>query len=106
MKLKELREERNLYQKDIGRVVNKVANCISNWEKGLTEPGITDIIKLADYFGVSTDELLGRANIVGVVEVKNELTTNENELLKIFRTLNEKMQQRAIGIVFAVAKGY
>ena len=42
--------------KDIG--VNK--QTISFWEDGINEPKISYAIKLADYFDVSTDYLLGR----------------------------------------------
>ncbi len=36
--------------------------CVSNWENDNILPSIEMLIRLADFFGVSTDELLGRAS--------------------------------------------
>lgn len=58
-RLKELRKNKNLTQEDIGVFCGVGNATISNWEKNLTDPPIEIIIKLANYFGVSIDYLLG-----------------------------------------------
>ena len=60
IKLQELRKRRNLKQSELAELLHVKQNTISNWENGRTEINNTDAIKLADFFGVSVDYLLGR----------------------------------------------
>ncbi len=59
-KLAELRKQRNMTQEDLGRVVGISTAAISKWENENAIPDIYMLIELADYFNISTDELLGR----------------------------------------------
>jgi len=54
------------------------------WDKG-QQPSADKLIKLAEYFEVSVDYLLGRENDIGLVEIKNEMSAEENKLLRDFR---------------------
>lgn len=60
LKLREIRESKGIYQKDLAKILNRTQTCISDWERGRTEPSIDDLCTLADYLQVSVDELLGR----------------------------------------------
>ena len=42
--------------------LNTTQNTISRYETGEREPGIAELIKIADYFHVSVDYLIGRTN--------------------------------------------
>lgn len=53
MRLKELRDEKNLTQEDIAQAINTSRPNISRWEKELNEPAAGQIVKLADFFGYS-----------------------------------------------------
>ena len=80
-RLKELRKEKNLLQKDVASAVNHSITCISDWERGKREPSIDDLIRLADFFGVSIDYLVGREEEDGVVIVPGkEMTKDEMTL--------------------------
>lgn len=59
MRLKELREYSNLTQKQLAEKIGNVQRNISNWESGVSEPDLSTVIKLAEFFNVTTDELLG-----------------------------------------------
>jgi len=61
-RIKELREERQLSQNKLAQVIGVSQKAIDYWERGVNEPKASYIIKLADYFGVSADYLLGRKN--------------------------------------------
>ncbi len=61
--LAELRQERGLTQKELGQVLCVSTGTISNYETGVHLPDAYKIITLADYFGVSTDYLLGLTRI-------------------------------------------
>ena len=60
MKLKELREYAHLTQKQLAEKIGNVQRNISNWENGTSEPDLSTVIKLAEFFNVTTDELLGK----------------------------------------------
>ena len=57
-RLSSIRKINNLKQKDIAAELNFSDKTISSWENDLSEPGITEIKKLADYFNVSIGFLL------------------------------------------------
>lgn len=59
VRLKELRIERGLMQSELASQLNVNQRTISNWEKNIREPNIDMIIKIAQFFEVSTDYLLG-----------------------------------------------
>lgn len=61
-RIRELREDRDLRQTDLAAATGIDQKTISNYETGKTNPDSWAIIKLAEYFGVSCDYLLGVAN--------------------------------------------
>lgn len=56
----ELRKERGVTQEGLAAELGVTAAAVSKWEKGNTLPDVLMVCALADFFGVSTDELLGR----------------------------------------------
>jgi transcriptional regulator with XRE-family HTH domain len=55
-----LREEKNLKQKEFAEAIKIHNRNINRYELGLREPDFDTLIKIADFFNVSTDYLLGR----------------------------------------------
>ena len=62
MKLKILRKEKGISQLKLALELNTSQNTISRYETGEREPGINELIKIADYFDVSIDYLVGRTD--------------------------------------------
>lgn len=58
MRLKALRKRAHMTLEDVAALIGVSYQTISNWEKGVTEPDINSIKKLASYFKVTTDYLL------------------------------------------------
>ena len=58
-KLKELRKNSNLTQEEFGKLFNVAKNTVSYWEANISKPDIDLIKEIAQYFGVTTDYLLG-----------------------------------------------
>lgn len=58
-KLKELREESKLLQKQLSAELGVSQVTIARWETGNREPDFDILIKIAKYFKVTTDYLLG-----------------------------------------------
>ena len=59
-KIKQLRLEKQLSQKQLGEILNVSDKTISKWETGRTLPDIEMIQKIAQYFHVSIDELINQ----------------------------------------------
>ncbi len=62
MRLRELRKAQGISQLKLAMDLNTNQNTISRYETGEREPGITELITLADYFDVSVDYLLERTD--------------------------------------------
>ena len=56
----ELRKQNNITQEELAAELGVTAAAVSKWENSYTLPDILMLCALADYFGVTTDELLGR----------------------------------------------
>lgn len=62
-RLKELRKERGLYQKDIANYLGVDRTTYVKYETGASEPDTVTLSKLADFFNVSLDYLVGRDDV-------------------------------------------
>ena len=58
-RIKELRIQRNLTQDEMGKIINVQKSAVSKYELGRAVPSTDVLKKLANYFNVSTDYLLG-----------------------------------------------
>lgn len=58
MRIKELRIQNNISQKDLAEIIGVAPNTLSQYETGKREPDNSTLIKLAQYFGVTVDYLL------------------------------------------------
>ncbi len=57
-----LRIERNIYQKELAAYLKVSIGTVSNYEKGHHSPDLETLCRIAEFFGVTTDYLLGRTN--------------------------------------------
>jgi len=57
-----LREDADLYQKDVAEILDISQTVYSRYERGFQTIPVQHLIKLADYYHTSTDYLLGRTN--------------------------------------------
>jgi len=67
-RLRELRRARDLRQQDVAESLKLTASAIGMYERGRRDPDSETLQQLADFFGVSTDYLLGRTEVRGLVE--------------------------------------
>ena len=56
--LKQLRKERGVSGEMLGKAIKVSKYTIYNWEAGRRDPGLNDLVAIADYFGVSIDYLI------------------------------------------------
>ena len=62
-RIRDIREYNNLTQKDIAKIINVAQRTYSGYENGTRNIPVQAIIKLAFYYNVSVDYLLGLTNI-------------------------------------------
>lgn len=60
--LRDIREDRDIKQKDIAKVLNVSQNTYSQYETGVISLTAEILIKLSDYYEVSIDYLLDRTS--------------------------------------------
>ena len=60
LKIKELREEYRLTQNELAKKIDNAQRNVSNWESGVSEPDCETILKIAELFEITIDELFGR----------------------------------------------
>lgn len=58
-RMRNLREDRDLTQREVGAVINKSQQGYSHIEDGRAELKIDDLIKLCKFYGVSADYFIG-----------------------------------------------
>jgi len=61
-RLRDMREDADLKQKDIAEYLGIQQTVYSRYERGFQTIPLEYLIKLADYYGVSLDYLVGRSN--------------------------------------------
>lgn len=59
LKVAELRKKSNITQKELAEYLDVAHQTISKWERGITLPDISLLPKIAEYFNVNVDSLLG-----------------------------------------------
>lgn len=92
MELKKLREFEKLSQKEIAKRLNLPYTTYRNYEIGRNEPTIDTLCKLADFYGVSLDYLVGRefGNGLGF------MSEDQINFVKTFLCLTEKNQMKTV----------
>ncbi len=61
-RLREIREDKDLYQKDIAKILNTTQQVYSEYELGIRIIPLDKIYKLADFYNTSIDYLVGRTD--------------------------------------------
>ena len=95
LRLKELREEKGFSQAQLARVLNVGVGSVGMWESTDRIPPAKKLSKIADYFQVTTDYLLGREgdwnrNVSNTP--LSEYTAEERNLIEAYRDLRPDMQ--------------
>lgn len=87
MRLKELRLKAGKLQKQVAADLGVERSLFNKYERGVVEPSGELLLQMADYFGVSVDELLGRETAYQAGTMAG-LKLDEKRLLREFRKLS------------------
>ena len=106
MRIKELREEKKLSQTALAESVGTSQRNIGRWENGENEPTYSQLVKLADYFGVTIDYLVGREDDFGVVKIENlsQISNDEKDLIRVYKSLSQEDKQKVLSMVKELIK--
>lgn len=87
-RLKDLREDKDLLQKDVAKVINTSSNYYGDYENGKGDLPFERVIELAKFYGVSIDYIAGLTNDKRGL-TRSELSDEETALIKKYRGLSE-----------------
>ena len=97
MRIKDLRIENGLTQKELAKILQSSDKNIWAYENGVASPPIDILIAYANYFGVSTDYLLGRTDELGAVITpfppSDDYTDEEKKLIADYRELTPPLKR-------------
>lgn len=95
-KLKDLRLEKKLTQKELARMLSITIPTLSHWECDYQEPSIKDLIQLCAFFNVESDYLIGLSDNFENITIKTEksadLSDDELKIIKQYRLLQTGYQ--------------
>lgn len=89
--IKNLRVSRGLNQVEFAKKMGVSKQCVSNWENDNVMPSIEMLVKIADFFNVTTDYVLGRAekSCVDVSGLTPEQASHISLLISDLSSLNK-----------------
>lgn len=98
-----LRKERNITQTQLAEYLFLVPQTVSKWEAGNGTPDISLLPKIADFFGVSLDDLFGRSSLEHAKDLvlKYSVLRNDN----CFREASDCLQSQLGAIDYALKLG-
>ena len=91
--LRILRKEKGLSMKALGDCIGVAESTISQYETGKRQPDLETLSKLSDFFGVTTDYLIGRK------EEPPQQNARAEKFKEIFNRLSEEDQDFAISML-------
>ena len=102
------RKERQISQKQAAADLGISQALLSHYEKGIRECGLNFLVKIADYYNVSCDYLLGRTpepegKIMTIEDIPDDDGNNEMPSPEIIN-FNRKIINNSISMLFALAQ--
>lgn len=94
-RLKTLRLNKNLTQKDIANKLGTSYQTYQQWERGVRTPKIESLNKLAEIFEVSTDYLTGRTEAFDeILDILRENTPSEQDKAEIYNLIKNYFKNK------------
>lgn len=95
-RIRDLREDSDLTQKEVGKQLNMSQSQYQKYESGLVTPPISILMAIAEFYDVSLDYLLGRTNYKKVVQAET-MSLKNNRLTEYFNRLSLEDQDFIMG---------
>lgn len=88
-----IRKERKISQSKLGSALGITQQMISSYEKDVSSPNIESLVKIADFFQVSIDSLIGHETKPTIIETQRDI------LLHIFDSFTIEERERCLIIL-------
>lgn len=99
MRIKEIRLQRNISQKELAVTLGIAPNTLSQYENEKREPDIGTLELIADFFNVSVDCLLGREKEKPTPEDGDGLTEEQMEIVRLFESAPAALRTAALAVL-------
>lgn len=104
LKIQELRKSKNLTQRALAEQIGVKNYTVANWEQNRTEPGLEDLIDLANFFECSIDYLVGRENDFGQIILMKEFSEEYTKFWELYNGLSKEKQQMILVLMQALQR--
>ena len=91
-KLKDLRLEKKLTQKELAQILSITTPTLSHWECDYQEPSLKDLIQICAFFNVESDYLIGLSDNFENFTIRTGLSDDELTLIEKYRRLQTGYQ--------------
>lgn len=105
MRIKEIREAKGISQRQAAIELNLSPVVYGRYENGLREPSNIVLVSMADYFGVSVDELLGRRTAQEQASMDG-LMLDEKRIIDQYRRLTDEGKTKAFEYLLLLQHQY
>ncbi|MDR1158819.1 MAG: helix-turn-helix domain-containing protein [Oscillospiraceae bacterium] len=95
-RVKELRKKMGLSQVQFAEAIQSKQATIAGWERGTREPGFTTVTKLAQFFCVSTDYLLGHSDEERPTAAQNSDPATEFDAKALISEIREVLSEQQV----------
>ncbi len=97
-RIRKLRKERGYSQQQLAIKLNLSQGAVSQWENGQTTPQSEQLSALADIFGITTDELLGRPTVIGTTLFIPDSNTDKERYAEIGKRVLDLAKSQQAGV--------
>lgn len=100
-RLRELRLKRNLSQEEVARHIGITRSAYSHYEINNRQPVYDTLIKLASFFNVSLDYIIGGSEPNQTLEATecSEVASDSKEILKLIQDMSREQRRQSIGLL-------
>jgi transcriptional regulator with XRE-family HTH domain len=102
--LAKLRKEKELAQKELALMLNLSVSTISNYENDIHSPDLATLCKLADFYHVTTDYILGRSNFRFDPQTLNRKVLDDYSVFDVLDTILSCERNGYIGHLVSYAE--
>ena len=95
-RIKKLRQEKGVYQADLAKYLGLKQQTISAYENGTNEPDLKTLNKIAKYFDVSIDYLIGRSNVRDPADKIAQAIGDEQDLKRFWEEVKKRRELKLL----------
>ncbi|MBR0280044.1 MAG: helix-turn-helix transcriptional regulator [Oscillibacter sp.] len=90
--IRKLRKAKRMNQVELGKRLGVTKACICNWENDNVQPSVEMLVRLASFFSVSTDYMLGfePGEYIDVTGLPDDVVAHVRQIVEDLRAVESK----------------